>query len=168
MKDGLSKTVVHRSDKMIPLLQNPEVLLDFDTPVSKQKFFMAPSFIFTLVIILIMILAALTKSRKTIRIIDIFIYSVFSILSVLMIFFNFFTDHQQMKWNLNIIWLNPFIIVCLVMLILNKSGQHLVQACVFHIRRFYCSSLYFAAGFQHWIFLLAYYDPYKELCQVGI
>lgn len=123
LKDGLSKTLVHRSEKMIPLLQNPEVLLDFETPVSKQKFFTAPSFIFTLVIILILILAALTKSMKTIRIIDIIIYSVFSILSVLMIFFNFFTDHQQMKWNLNIIWLNPFIIVCLVMLILNKSGQ---------------------------------------------
>jgi hypothetical protein len=27
-----------------------------------------------------------------------------------------------MKWNLNIIWLNPFIIVCLIMLILNKPG----------------------------------------------
>ena len=39
-----------------------------------------------------------------------------------MIFFNFFTDHQQMKWNLNIIWLNPIIIICLVMLILNKAG----------------------------------------------
>ena len=38
-----------------------------------------------------------------------------------MIFFNFFTDHQQMKWNLNIIWLNPFIILCLVSLILNKN-----------------------------------------------
>ncbi len=46
----------------------------------------------------------------------------FSILSVLMIFFNFFTDHLQMRWNLNIIWLNPFIIVCLIMLILNKAG----------------------------------------------
>jgi hypothetical protein len=122
MKDELSKSVIHRSDKMIPLLQNPEVLLDFDAPVIRQKFLISPPFIFTFAIILILILAALTKRRKIIRIIDIVIYSVFSILSILMIFFNFFTDHQQMKWNLNIIWLNPFILICLVMLVLNKTG----------------------------------------------
>ena len=122
MKDELSKTVVHRSDKMIPLLQNPVVLIDFEAPVIKKMFLVSPPAIFTLAIILILILAALTKSRKTIRIMDIIIYSVFSVLSFLMIFFNFFTDHQQMKLNLNIIWLNPFIIVCLILLILNKTG----------------------------------------------
>ena len=122
LKDELSETVIHRSGKMIPLLQNPEVILDFDAPVIKQKFFASPPFIFTLVITLILILAALIKSRKIIRIMDIVIYSVFSVLSILMIFFNFFTDHQQMKWNLNIIWLNPFILVCLITLILNKTG----------------------------------------------
>jgi hypothetical protein len=122
MKDELSKTVVHRGDKMIPLLQNPSGILDFPLPSVKQNFFISPPFVFTLLIIVILILAALTKSRKIIRIIDIVIYSVFSVLSILMIFFNFFTDHEQMKWNLNIIWLNPFIIVCLVMLIINKTG----------------------------------------------
>jgi len=122
MKDELSEALVHRDDKMIPLLQNPEILLDFEAPNIKPNFFTSPPFVFTLVIILILILAALTKNLKIIRIIDIIIYSVFSILSVLMIFFNFFTDHVQMKWNLNIIWLNPFIIVCLIILILNKTG----------------------------------------------
>jgi hypothetical protein len=122
MKDGLSKAVVRRSDKMIPLLQNPETILDFEAPVVKQNFFISPPFIFTLAIIVILILAGLTKSWRIIRIIDIIIYLVFSSLSILMIFFNFFTDHQQMKWNLNIIWLNPIIIICLVMLILNKTG----------------------------------------------
>jgi hypothetical protein len=38
-----------------------------------------------------------------------------------LIFFNFFTDHQQTRWNLNIIWLSPFIIMCLLSLILNKN-----------------------------------------------
>jgi hypothetical protein len=56
-------------------------------------------------------------------ILDIFLFSVFSILAVMMIFFNFFTDHQQMRWNLNIIWLSPFIIVCLASLLLNKDWQ---------------------------------------------
>ena len=122
LKDELSKTLVRRSDKMIPLLQNPEILLDFDARSVKQNIFISPPFVFTLAIIIILILAGLTKSRKIIRIIDIIIYSVFSVLSVLMIFFNFFTDHEQMKMNLNIIWLNPFIIVCLFILILNKTG----------------------------------------------
>ena len=122
MKDELSKSVIQRSEKRIPLLQNPEVLLDFEPPAIRQKFFTSPPFVFAIVIALILIMAGLIKSRKIIRIVDIAIYSVFSVLSILMIFFNFFTDHQQMKWNLNIIWLNPFIIICLFMLILNKTG----------------------------------------------
>jgi hypothetical protein len=122
MKDELTESYVYRSGKMIPLLQNPEVLLDFKAPVVKQMILFSPLYIFTLLIIMILILAALIKSRKIIRIADIVIYSVFSALSVLMIFFNFFTDHQQMRWNLNIIWLNPFILVCLLMLILNRAG----------------------------------------------
>jgi hypothetical protein len=122
LKNELSEALVNRSGKMIPLLQNPVILVDFRPPVVKQNFFTAPPFVFTFFIIVILILASLIKSRKIIRIIDIIIYSVFSILSVLMIFFNFFTDHLQMKWNLNIIWLNPFLLFCLAMLILNKPG----------------------------------------------
>jgi len=122
LKEELSKTVVHRSGKMVPLLQNPVVLVDFESPVVKKMFVVSPPVVFTLIIILVLILAANTKSRKIIRVMDIIIYSVFSALSVLMIFFNFFTDHQQMRLNLNIIWLNPIIIVCLILLILNKAG----------------------------------------------
>jgi hypothetical protein len=122
LKNGLSETFVSRSGRMIPLLQNPVALVDFSSPVIKQNFFTAPPFVFTLLITLVLILASLIKSRKIIRFIDIAIYSVFSVLSVLMIFFNFFTDHLQMKWNLNIVWLNPFILFCLIMLILNKPG----------------------------------------------
>jgi hypothetical protein len=122
LKNELSETFVIRAGKMIPLLQNPVILLDFKDPSVKPNFFLAPPFVFTLVIALVLILAARIKSRKIIRIMDIIIYSVFSVLSILMIFFNFFTDHLQMKWNLNIIWLNPFIIACLVALILNRAG----------------------------------------------
>jgi hypothetical protein len=38
-----------------------------------------------------------------------------------MIFSNFFTDHQQLRWNLNIIWLNPFILVCLASILFGKN-----------------------------------------------
>jgi len=121
MKEELSEAVVNRSGKMIPLLQNPVVLVDFAPPVVKKLFLVSPPAIFTFAIILIIILTGVIKSQKIFRLIDITIYLVFSILSVLMIFFNFFTDHEQMRWNLNIILLNPFIIVCFIFLILNKA-----------------------------------------------
>lgn len=122
LRTGLSETFVYRDGKMIPLLQNPEILLDFKAPVVKQSFLISPPSVLTLLIIVILILAGLVKSSRITRSIDIVIFSVFSILAILMIFFNFFTDHEQMRWNLNIIWLNPFIIICLLMLILNKPG----------------------------------------------
>jgi hypothetical protein len=122
MMDELSEAVINRSGKMIPLLQNPVTLLDFNAPVVKQNFFTSPSFVFTLLMIVVIILSSLIKNKNANRIMDLLIYSVFSILAVLMIFFNFFTDHEQMKWNLNILWLNPFILVCLIMLIINRRG----------------------------------------------
>jgi hypothetical protein len=40
----------------------------------------------------------------------------------MMLFFNFFTDHQQMKLNMNIIWFNPFVLPALVSLVRRKPG----------------------------------------------
>jgi len=58
-----------------------------------------------------------------------------------MVFFNFFTDHQQMKWNLNIIWLNPVIILCLAALTMNKKTTALFRLL------FYISSAFFVLSF---------------------
>lgn len=123
MKSELSETVINRSGNMIPLLQNPEVILDFSPPIMQQRFLISPAFIFTLLLIIIIILTTVFKSWMVANYVDIIIFSVFSMLAVLMIFFNFFTDHQQTKWNLNIIWLNPFIFLCLITLILKKTGS---------------------------------------------
>lgn len=123
MKDGLSEAVINRNGKMTPMLQNPEVILDFEPPVVKQNFFISPVFVFTLLLIILLILPSVLKSRKANNRIDIIIFSVFSVLAIMMIFFNFFTDHQQMRWNLNIIWLNPFILACLIALIIKKPGS---------------------------------------------
>jgi hypothetical protein len=121
LREGLSQTVVNRNSKMIPLLQNPSYLLEFDPPEKKQGFFTSPMFIFSLLLIIIVVLSATIRGRTANKAIDLVIFSFFSLLALMMIFFNFFTDHQQMKWNLNIIWLSPFIILCLVSLILNKE-----------------------------------------------
>ncbi len=123
LKDGLSKAVINRGDKMVPLLQNPVVILDFEAPVVKSKLITGPMILFVSLMILVIILTGVIKNKKISRRIDIVIYSVYSVLAILMIFFNFFTDHQQMRMNLNIIWLNPVIIVCLIMILLNKPVQ---------------------------------------------
>jgi hypothetical protein len=122
MKKELSETVINRSGKMIPLLQNPEVILDFDAPVVKTSFLLTPLFDFTVLMIIVIILSSIVKSMKMNNLIDIIVFSVFSILALLMIFFNFFTDHLQMKWNLNMIWLNPFILLCLASILMKKPG----------------------------------------------
>jgi hypothetical protein len=122
LKDELSETVINRNGKMIPLLRNPEKILDFDSPVVKRKLLVSPVFVFTLVLIIVIILPLWLNNRKINNFVDFFIFSVYSILALLMIFFNFFTDHVQMKLNLNIIWLNPFIIICLITMILKKTG----------------------------------------------
>jgi len=122
LQENLSETVVNRNGKMTPLLQNPVVILDFEPIVLKPNFLISPAFVFTLLLIGIIIFSAMVKSRKANNRIDIVIYSVFSVLAVMMIFFNFFTDHQQMKLNLNIIWLNPFIIACLISVLMKKES----------------------------------------------
>ena len=123
MKDGLSELQIRRQGKTIPLLTNPVLVVDFVQPAVKKNLFTTPFFVFCIVLIMMVILTGFFREKKSNSIIDITVFSVFSILAIMMIFFNFFTDHQQMKWNLNIIWLNPFIIMCLISLILNKEWQ---------------------------------------------
>ncbi len=123
LKNGLSAAVVNRAGKMVPLLQDPEIVLNYDTPVKKAVMFNTPIFVFTLLIIAVIILTAVYRGVTANNIIDISIFSLFSVLALMMIFFNFFTDHQQMKWNLNIIWLNPAIIVCLASLLTGRHWQ---------------------------------------------
>jgi hypothetical protein len=119
MQDGLSQALVNRDGRMVPLLRNPGILLQFDPPVISSRFYTTPVFLFTLLLIAIIISLSLNLSMKFNRILDLLLFTAFSALSILMIFFNFFTDHMQMRWNLNIIWLSPFVLLCLTSLILN-------------------------------------------------
>jgi len=123
MQSGLSKALVNRNGRMVSLLKNPEMLLYFDPVVKKPAFYTTPVFLFTVFFILIIILISVNRKKNFNRILDIILFTAFSGLSCLMIFFNFFTDHVQMRWNLNIIWLNPFIIICLVSLVMNKNWK---------------------------------------------
>lgn len=121
MKDALSASLIKRMAKMIPLLQDPEVVLNFDPPEVRKNFFISPLFIFSMLLIILILATASFRGIKVNNAIDITLYSVFSILALLMIFFNFFTDHQQTKWNLNILWLNPIVILCLISIIYSRN-----------------------------------------------
>lgn len=123
LKNGLSELIIRRNGKMIPLLRDPEIVLDFNQPVIKEKLLKSPLFVFSFLLIFVIMFTGLLRGKTANNMIDIFLFSVFSILSVIMIFFNFFTDHPQLRWNLNIVWLNPFVIVCLISLLLNRNWQ---------------------------------------------
>jgi len=124
LQRNLTQAVVNRDRKMIPLLSTAEYILEFDPPVVKSRFYLTPIFIFTLIFIITVFVSAIYRKGKLINLIDIIIFSLFSVLSLLMIFFNFFTDHQQMRWNLNIIWFNPFIVLSLFCLLFKRAGEH--------------------------------------------
>ena len=118
----LSETMIFTDGRIVPLLQNPTTLLDYDMPVVKSSKLFAPETILALFLILLIVFIPFIRKKALINSVDIFIFFVFSVLACFMLFFNFFTDHQATKMNLNIIWLNPFIIFCLISLIINKSS----------------------------------------------
>lgn len=143
LKDGLSALNIRRSGKMIPLLTNPDVVLDFDQPPLKEKLFTSPLFVFSLLLIIVVILSGLIRGKKGNTMIDVCLFLVFSALALLMIFSNFFTDHQQLRWNLNIIWLNPFILICFASILSGKNWSIWFRI-----------TFYLAAGFLLFVVIL--------------
>lgn len=123
LKDGLSELVIRRDGKLISLLKAPVPVFEFETPVSGKNMAVSPLVVFSLLLIIIIILTGLIRKKTPNTIIDIFLFTIFSFLALLMIFSNFFTDHHQMKWNLNILWLNPFVILCLMSLLFSMDRQ---------------------------------------------
>ena len=121
LQEGLTDAVVNRNGETVTLLQNTETLLEFDPPEIKTPFLTKPAIIFSLLLIVIIIMSGTIRSIKPNRIIDMIIFPIYSVLAIMMIFFNFFSEHPQLNWNLNIIWLNPFILLCLTSLVLNKD-----------------------------------------------
>ncbi len=121
MQRGLSESLIRRDGRMVALLKNPETILDFKEPQNKNSFYKSPPFIFSLFLIFFIIFFAVNKNRKLIRLADIILFLLFSFLALFMIFSNFMTDHWQLKRNLNILWLSPFLFVCLAAIILRKE-----------------------------------------------
>ncbi len=122
LQRNLSQVVINRNRKMIPLLQNVENIFEFESMQPTPPFYYSPMLIFSAAFVLVLFVCIKFKNTLFINYLDIALFTIFSILAILMIFFNFITDHEQTKWNLNIIWCNPFILLCLLSLALNKKG----------------------------------------------
>jgi hypothetical protein len=123
LQKGLSQTIVRRGDKMIPLLQNPVSVFESDPVQYNQSVLNSPLIVTGFFLVLLIILTAMNQRSGINKAVDIILFALFSGLAMLMVFFNFFTDHLQMKWNLNIIWLNPFLILCLISVITERNWK---------------------------------------------
>ena len=117
---NLSVTMIKDNNLMIPILQKPVTVVESSFSEPNTNFFLTPVFIFSLLFVIIALLSVFTKTGKIIDGIDKLLFLAFSVLSVMMIFFTFFTDHQAMKMNLNIIWLNPILVIAFVALFLKS------------------------------------------------
>ncbi len=123
LQRGLGELLVAGGGKMVPLLSNPDTILESDLPPLRLNTINSPLVVFSLLLIIIIIASSAIRDKRFNTILDIILYSLFSVLALLMIFFNLFTDHQQLRWNLNIIWLSPFIIICLWNLVAQKPQK---------------------------------------------
>lgn len=122
LMQNLSLAVIKRPDANEPLLQDPVTVIKFEPGKKSNIVAGSPDLILWLIFFLTLAITYFRK-EKILRILDISLFLIFSILSVLMIFFTFFTDHQAMKMNMNVIWLNPFHILCFLSLITQLSEK---------------------------------------------
>ena len=134
LSKGLSQLVIRRDGLMVPLLANPVTVVESTAVWQKTNVMFAPISVFSFSLIIVLILGATLKSKLANNIMDIILFFLFSVLAVMIFFFNFFTDHVQMRGNLHILWLSPFVITSLIALILDKRYFMVVHdgICLYH------------------------------------
>jgi hypothetical protein len=167
LKDGLSAGIVNRSGNNVPLLQNADVLLDFESPVIHQYFYLSPLFIFSALLLFVLLFTVFMKAKMPNDLLDMLLYAVFSILAIMMIFFNHFTDHQQMRGNYNIIWLNPFIIFCLFCVIFNKPWKIWFRIVFFISAAFLAGNFFLPQSFNAAIYPLVLIILIRSAARAG-
>jgi len=121
LQKEFTEALINRDGKMIPVLQNPETVLNFSTPINKPGFLTQPVFFFLILCIALIIFTGMVRKGRTVKIVDIIVFSVFTLISLLLIFTNFFSLHHQLKYNLAMLWISPLIPVCLAAIVLNRS-----------------------------------------------
>jgi hypothetical protein len=121
LMEGLSETTVNRGGNQENLLESKVFLIDLPAPDMSPAFFETPLFVFSILLVIVSFMTLIIKSRAYNNLLDYILFSVFAILAAMMIFFNFFTDHEQMRYNYNILWLNPFLIISFFAVLFNRG-----------------------------------------------
>ncbi len=120
LRNGLNELLLISGNKRIPLLSNPETILEATVPQPDPSPLSSPLVVFSLVLIIVIILSSVIRERIPNNIMDRIIFFIYSLLAVILIFTGFFSEHKQLHMNINIIWLSPFVIICLFSLFMEK------------------------------------------------
>jgi len=120
LQRNLSASVIKKNSMTVPLLREIETIIEFEPPEIRIPFYSAPLFVLSLIFIIILFISLLFRNSDNIKYFDILIFTIFSILSLFLLFFNFITEHSETKMNVNFVWINPFIIFCLICLSFNR------------------------------------------------
>ena len=121
LQRNLTSAIINRDRKMNPLLSSSETLLDFPSQEVKAPLYSSPIVVFAILFILVVFLSARFNVSSFMTYIDTALFLIFSIIAVIMVFFGFFTDHVETRLNLNILWFNPFLLLCLWCVIKGKK-----------------------------------------------
>ncbi len=82
LQKEFTEAYINRNGKMIPVLQNPEIVLNYKTHVNKPGFVTHPIFVFSLLCVALIIFSAMVREGRAVRIADIIIFSVFTLIFV--------------------------------------------------------------------------------------
>jgi hypothetical protein len=149
LAENLSSSSIRRQDSSVPLLEKSTVLLDFNHWENVKPGILRPIYFFPTFFLVIAFISFYVHQMKFSLWLDRSLFLIFSIMAVFMIFFNFITDHTATKLNLNIIWLNPLLIIAFLSLF-SKTAK-----------TFWFSILFFIATIflVAWIFLPQSLNP---------
>jgi hypothetical protein len=121
---NLTEASVVRASGSSELLAEPEIVVEFEPAQVTSSRFASPMFVLWSLLAVIIILSLTNIKSKWWRRIDILIFTVYSILTLLLLFMTFFTDHNATRWNLNLLWLSPLVLVTLANLIMKVRSVY--------------------------------------------
>jgi len=117
LMSNLSVAGVVRNAGVSELLDEPVIVFEFEPENVAQSRFTSPMFILWTLVAIILAVSLSNIKTKWIRVVDIVLFLIFSLFAILLTFSSFLTDHGAMRWNLNILWMSPLLIISLIHLL---------------------------------------------------
>jgi len=128
LPDFLSRNMSHTyrldpSGGKEPLMGPEEVILEKNENISGvESSFFTPALVFSLLGVVLVVLT-FSGGRGIKRWLDATLMLCMGLLGVLLLFMWFATNHQQMDWNLNLLWANPLGLVFFYYALRNKMDR---------------------------------------------